>query len=348
VIGGLRSIDETAQSYTALRDVHGVELIHASATAIEPDAKTVTLDSGRNVRYDRLVVAPGISLKWGTPEGYDAAASEVMPHAWKAGPQTTLLRRRLQAMKDGGTVVIAVPPAPFRCPPGPYERASLIAGYLKEQKPRSKVLILDGNETFSKQGLFMQAWEELYDGMIEWISVVDDGHVQRVDPASGTLFTLLDDYRADVANVIPAQAAGRIALDAGLADDTGWCPVDPITFESRLIPGVHVLGDACRTGPMPKSASAANSHAKNCALALSAWFNGDAPGEPSYHNTCYSLVGRDYGISVSMIYKLKDGVIAGVEGAGGVSPMDAAHAHRIAEAEFARGWYASITSDTFS
>ena len=347
VVAGWRSLGEIAQGYTALRDIHGVDVIHDTATRIEPDRRTVVLNSGRDLRYDRVVVAPGIGFKWGTPEGYDQAASRIMPHAWDAGPQTTLLRERLVAMQDGGTVGIAIPAAPFRCPPGPYERASLIAGYLKKYKPRSKVLLLDGNETFSKQALFTQAWETLYPGMIDRISLADDGAVQRVEVGSSTLFTHLDDYKVDVANVIPPQHAGVLARDSGLADNTGWCPVDHKTFESKLIPGIHVLGDACRAGQMPKSGSSANSQAKNCALALVAYLNGDQPGEPSYHNTCYSLISEDYGISVTMIYRLEDGVIRGVEGAGGVSSIDADRRYRAAEAYFARGWYASITSDTF-
>jgi len=347
VIAGLQSITQIAHSYNKLREIYGVNVVVDSVKDIHPDNKSIMLSSGDKIKYDRLVVAPGILLKWDSPEGYDENASKIMPHAWKAGKQTSLLQQQLQSMKDGGTVAISVPAAPFRCPPGPYERASLIAEYLKGHKPRSKILILDSNGKFPKQALFMQAWQELYPNMIEWVSVTDDGAVQRVDVASRTLITLLEEHKVDVANVIPAQTAARIAIDTGLADATSWCPVNQKTFESKHIADIHVLGDACMAGEMPKSASSANSQAKNCALALVASLTGETVPEPSFHNTCYSLVGRNYGISITMIYRLKDGSISAVNGAGGVSPLSSSPDFRVAEANFARGWYSSITSDTF-
>ena len=243
-----------------------------------------------------------------------------MPHAWKAGEQTVLLRRQLEAMADGGTVVISAPANPFRCPPGPYERASLIAYYLKTAKPRSKLIVLDAKDSFSKQRLFQAAWQQLYPGLIEWVSLSNGGKVTSVDPASRTLVTDFASYKADVANVIPPQRAGHIAEVAGVSDATGWCPIDPITFESRLQPGIHVIGDAAIAGAMPKSAFAANAQAKVCAAAVAALLNDEPPSPPKLINTCYSLVAPDYGISIAGVYHPVDGQLVDVQGAGGVSP----------------------------
>ena len=218
--------------------------------------------------YDRLVLAPGIDLRFDALPGYDEPASLKMPHAWKAGEQTTLLRKQIEAMEDGGVVVFAVPAAPLRCPPAPYERASLIAHYLKSKKPRSKILILDAKDGFSQQKLFEAAWKELYPGMIERIALSQGGRVTSVDPATNTIVTDFGNYTAQVASVIPPQKAGRIAEIAGVADNTGWCPIDPVSFVSKLVPNVHVIGDACIAGQIPKSASAANAQGKACAAAV--------------------------------------------------------------------------------
>ncbi|MGQ0657106.1 MAG: FCSD flavin-binding domain-containing protein [Chromatiales bacterium] len=346
VVGGLQQLDYLRVNREPVA-LAGVKLVNDSVTGIDGNACAVTLAGGATLAYDRLVVAPGIQLQWGSPEGYDEAAAAHMPHAWQAGAQTELLRKQLADMADGGVVIIAVPAAPFRCPPGPYERASLVAHYLKQHKPHSKILILDANEKFSKQALFKEAWDALYPGLIEWVPVTEDGAVARVEPKSMTLYTALGEHKAAVANVIPAQGAGKLAADAGLTDQSGWCPVDPKTFESRNMPGVHVIGDACIANPMPKSASAANSQAKNCALAVHALLRGEQPGEPSLHNTCYSLAAPDYGISVNGIYGLSAGKIVELEGAGGLSPVGAEPEFRAREAEYDRDWYASIVADSF-
>ena len=347
VLGGFGRLTQLRFGYQILRGRHGVEVIHASAAGIETKGRQhqLLLLGGRRLDYDFLVVAPGVDLLWGHPEGYDEEASLVMPHAWKAGPQTDLLAQQIAAMADGGVVAIAVPPKPFRCPPGPYERASLIAHYLKERKPRSKVLILDANDKFTKQELFQQGWKELYGNLVEWVPVGGGGTVHRVDPATRTLHTDVEAHQVAVANVIPAQRAGGFAQEAGLADATGWCPVDPQTMASTRVPGVFVLGDAAIAGAMPKSASAANSHAKCCALAIAAHFYGDKPGGAIYHNTCYSLVGPEYGISVTGIYRAHAEGIA--QEAGGVSPLQADRAFRAKEAEYTYGWYRSITAEAF-
>jgi sulfide dehydrogenase [flavocytochrome c] flavoprotein subunit len=346
VLSGERSIDSLTFGYDGLKG-HGVNVIHDEVTDINPANKKVSTKAGQTVGYDYLVVSPGISFKWGAIEGYDEAAAEKMPHAWKAGPQTVLLRKQLMAMEDGGTVFIVAPPNPFRCPPGPYERAAQIAHYLKHHKPKSKVIILDSKDRFSKAGLFRQGWEKYYPGMIEWVSRANDGKVIEVDPDSNLLITEFEEHEAAVANVIPPQQAGHIAHVAGLVDDSGWCPVNQHTFESTLHSDVHVIGDASIAGKMPKSGYAANSQAKMTAACIAAKVNGRPLPNPSYVNTCYSLVAPEHGISVAMVYRLEDGNIVGVKGAGGLSPMDASDEQRAAEAVYARSWFRNITSDIF-
>ena len=306
----------------------------------------MTLADGTRLSYDRLVVAPGIDIRWDALPGYGEAAAEKMPHAWKAGAQT-LLRRQLEAMEDGGLVVISAPANPYRCPPGPYERASLIAHYLKTKKPRSKLILLDAKDAFSKQKLFQNAWKELYPGLIEWVPLSSGGKVTAVDPAALTLATDFQTYKPAVANVIPPQKAGHIAELAGVADRSGWCPIDPVTFESTLQPNIHVIGDAAIAGAMPKSAFAANAEAKVCAAALAALLAGGTPATPKLINACYSLVAPDYGISVAGVYQPANGQLVEVAGAGGVSPLDAPAATRAAEASIADGWFRTITAEAF-
>jgi len=346
VIGGLREL--SAQQFTYARvAADGITVIPAMATAVDPAAKSVTLDNGTRLPYDRLVLAPGIDIRWGALPGYDEAAAAAMPHAWKAGEQTLLLRRQLEAMDDGGLVVIAAPANPFRCPPGPYERASLIAHYLKTKKPKSKLLVLDAKDAFSKQRLFQAAWAELYPGLLEWVPLSKGGAVTSVDAATRTLVTDFGKHQAKVANVIPPQKAGRIAEAAGVADRSGWCPIDPVTFESTLQPGIHVIGDAAIAGAMPKSAFAANSQAKSCAAAVVTLLDGGLPAAPKLINTCYSLVAPDYGISVAGVYVPTKGQLAAVPGAGGVSPANAPRGARAAEAVLAEAWFRTITGEVF-
>ena len=346
VLGGLYDMDFITHGYDALREKYGVKVVHDSAVDIDAEAKKVRLAGGSSLQYDRLVVSPGIDLRWGAIEGYDEAASATMPHAWKAGEQTVILRRQLEAMPDGGVVIIAPPGNPFRCPPGPYERASLIAHYLKNNKPRSKILIFDAKPKFSKQPLFEQGWQALYPGMIEWISESEGGAIDSVNVKAMTVNpTFGDPQKGDVVNVIPPQKAGTIAEVAGLTDDNGWCPVDQRTFESKAQKDIYVIGDASIATPMPKSGFAASSQGKVCATAIVASLSGQEMPDPSYVNTCYSLVGPDYGISVAAVYRMGDNGIAAVAGAGGVSPKDADAEFRVAESRYAVGWYQSITSD---
>ncbi|HZB39176.1 MAG TPA: FCSD flavin-binding domain-containing protein, partial [Beijerinckiaceae bacterium] len=291
--------------------------------------------------------SPGIDIRWNALPGYDEAAAEKMPHAWRAGPQTALLRRQLEAMEDGGVVVMAAPANPFRCPPGPYERASLIAHYLKTKKPKSKLILLDAKDQFSKQRLFQNAWKELYPDHLEWVSLSNGGKVTGVDASTMTLSTDFGSHKAAVANVIPPQKAGRIAEVAGVADQTGWCPIDPVTFESKLVPNIHVLGDATIAGGMPKSAFTANAQAKICAAATAKLVAGEQPEQPKLINTCYSVAAPDYGITVAGVYQPVNGVLTEVQGSGGVSPIDAPRSARAEEALYAAGWFNTITGEVF-
>ena len=346
VLANLREISQQEFGYEGIKRV-GVTVAATSATAVDAATRTVTLADGNRLSYDRLVLSPGIDVDWGAIPGYDEAAAQKMPHAWKAGSQTVLLRQQLQDMKDGGLVVMSAPANPFRCPPGPYERASLIAYWLKVWKPKSKLLLLDSKDAFSKQRLFQNGWAELYPGMIEWVPLSKGGKVTSVDPATLTLVTEFGSHKADVANVIPPQKAGAIASRTGVADRTGWCPVEPVAFESTLQRGIHVLGDAAIMGAMPKSAFAANAQAKVCAAAIVELLAGRAPQPPLLINTCYSLLAADYGISIAGVYRADKGLLTDVPGAGGVSALDAVGGLRGQEALYAASWFGTIAAETF-
>ena len=357
VLSNERSLDSIKFGYDGLKK-HGVKVVIDEVTGIDGATKTVTTAKSGDFAGDRVIVSPGVSYKWDAIPGYDEKASETIPHAWKAGPQTALLHKQLEAMEDGGTVVICPPPNPFRCPPGPYERASQIAHYLKANKPKSKVLILDSKAKFSKQGLFTQGWVDNYgydidangsnDGsFIEWRSVSNGGKVSKIDAATKTVTAgeLDDEIKADVLNVIPPQVAGSIAKTAGLTDDSGWCPIDKKTFESTLHKGIHVIGDSCIATKMPKSGYAANSQAKVCATAVVASLHGKDMVVPAYVNTCYSVIAPGYGISVAAVYRLKGDTISKVS--GGLTPKDATPAQRAREVQYAYSWFNNITQDIF-
>ncbi|MGF9761558.1 FAD-dependent oxidoreductase [Microvirga sp. 0TCS3.31] len=346
VLAGLRPIEAQEFNLDAV-EKDRIDIVRKRAVRVDPQARRVALEDGSSLDYDRLVLSPGVDIRFDALPGYDGAAAATMPHAWKAGEQTTLLRRQLEAMDDGGTFVMTAPANPFRCPPGPYERASLIAHYFKTQKPRSKILILDAKDSFSKQRLFQAAWQDLYPGMIEWVSLSSGGNVVEADARSKTLLTDFGRHTGDVVNVIPPQRAGQIAQVAGVADRTGWCPIDPVTFESRLQPNVHVIGDASIAGGMPKSAFSANAQGKVCAAAIASLLRGEAPIEPKLINTCYSLVAPDYGISVAGVYSPRNGVLTDVEGAGGTSPASAPPAFRAQEATYAEAWFQTITREVY-
>jgi sulfide dehydrogenase [flavocytochrome c] flavoprotein chain len=345
VIAGLRDIGAQQFDYDKVAAA-GIDVVAQAAANVDPQAHQVRLADGSALSYDHLVLAPGIEVRFDALPGYDESAAQKMPHAWQAGAQTLLLRQQLEAMEDGGLVAIAVPANPSRCPPAPYERASLIAHYLKQRKPRSKVLILDAKDNFSQQRLFEKAWHELYEGMIERVSLSDGGRVTSVDPNTNTIVTEFGDHVAQVANVIPPQRAGRIAQIAGATDKTGWCPIDPMTFASKLLPDVHVIGDACLGGGIPKSAAAASAQGNACATAIVAGLAGKAPETPRLTGICYDIVAPGYAFSLAGLYQPKDDIFAEVEG-GGTSALDAPHEVRAREAEEAQRWYRTITGEIF-
>jgi sulfide dehydrogenase [flavocytochrome c] flavoprotein subunit len=346
VIAGLRGLEAQQFGYDKVA-ASGITVIAQAVAKVDAGARTVSLADGASLGYERLVLAPGIDLRFDALPGYDEAASARMPHAWKAGEQTVLLRKQLEAMEDGGLVVIAPPAGPHRCPPAPYERASLIAHYLKTQKPRSKLIILDAKDTFSQQRLFQNAWKELYPGLVEWVPLSQGGNLASVDPSTNTLITDFDQYTAQVANVIPPQKAGRIAALAGAADRSGWCPIDPITFESKLLPNVHVIGDACLGGALPKSAFSASTQAKACAGVVASLIAGDAPAASKLIGACYSLAAPDYGFSIVGVYVPKNDLLVEVEGAGGSSPIEAPREFRAREAALAQAWFETVTDEIF-
>jgi len=307
----------------------------------------VKLKSGKTLSYDRLVLSPGIQLNYEKVAGYSKAVSEKLPHAWKAGAQTVTLRKQLEAMPDGGTFLMIAPPNPYRCPPGPYERACLVADYFKKHKPKSKIVILDPKDKFSKQGLFVEAWDTLYPGMIDWVSPERGGVVASVDAASMTVKTKDGDtIKANVINVIPPMQAGKIITASGLADDKGWAPVNQRSFESSKAKNIYVIGDSCIAGPVPKSGYGANSEAKIAASAIVQSLNEAELIVPKWVNTCYSYVSAQDAISVAGVYELDSGgKIIEIKGSGGVSAKGGKNWK--AEAIYAKGWYEGIRDDTW-
>ncbi|MFL2523362.1 MAG: FCSD flavin-binding domain-containing protein [Candidatus Azotimanducaceae bacterium] len=346
VIAGRRSLAAQTFDYRGL-EAAGVEVVRGMAVDVDATKQCVRLQGGVTIDYDRLVLAPGVMLNFDQLSGMSEQGAEKMPHAWQAGAQTTLLRRQIEAMPDDGLIVISVPAAPYRCPPGPYERASLIASYLKQNKPKAQILILDSNERFSKQALFQQGWKRLYGDRIRWQSASNDGRVIRVEPDAMRLHTDFATHTPDVANIIPPQQAGLIAHRAGVADVSGWCPVNSLSFESRLQPNIHVIGDAAIAAPMPKSAFAANAQAKVCAIALVRLFRGMQPQSTVLANTCYSYLEPNSAISISGAYRTQDGQFASIAAAAGASPLIPPEGLQAKEALHAADWFRAITQETF-
>ncbi len=347
-LGGLRSYESLWHDYAELREKYQVRVLHDWATGVDPEKQRVQLSDGTSIEWDRLVLSPGIDIRWGALEGYDEAASHIAPHAWKPGEQSRLLKQQLEAMPDGGTFILVAPDNPFRCPPGPYERVSMVAHYFKQHKPRAKILLLDSKDSFSKQGLFTQGWQTHYGDMIEWVGRSSDGHVTRVDAKRLEVETEFGEiHKADVLNVVPPQKAGAIADIAGTTDASGWVPVDPRTFASTQIPGVYVIGDATQVAPMPKSGFIASVQAKIVARAILSDMAGEEPVEPQWVNTCYSLITPQHGISIAGVYEVYNDALREVPNSGGPSPMDVDPTFRALEAEYARAWYAAITQDVW-
>jgi NADPH-dependent 2,4-dienoyl-CoA reductase/sulfur reductase-like enzyme len=345
VLGGSRTIEQLTTSYDGLRK-RGVNVVHDTVTAVDADKKQVRLASGTTLSFDRLIVSPGIEFMYEAVKGMTAADAETIPHAWKAGPQTVLLRRQLEAMPDGGTVVLSVPLAPYRCPPGPYERTCQIAYYLKTRKPKSKLLVLDANPQVTSKGpLFTRVWKEDYAGIVEY---QPNMAINEVD-VRGRIFVsnLGDRIKGDVLNFIPQQRAGNIARDAGLVTaNNRWCEVDWMTTESVRVPGVHVLGDSTLSAPgMPKSGHMANQHGKAAAAAIVELMNGRSPVPPMMANTCYSFVDDRNAIHVASVHHWDAGkkTMVTVPGSGGVSGQD--RSQWSIEGQFAWGWAQTVWSD---
>jgi sulfide dehydrogenase [flavocytochrome c] flavoprotein subunit len=343
VIAGYKSMGDIQHKYDGLRK-HGVQVVFDEATAVDASKRVVKLARGADLAYDRLILSPGIDFMYDQIAGYAAAMnSGRVLHGWKAGAQTVGLRNQLLAMRDGGVFVISVPPVPYRCPPGPYERASQVASYLKKAKPRSKVLILDSSpDVTSKGGLFKKAWAELYPGMIEFRG---SSKAIGVDTQRGIVKLETEDVKGDVLNVIPPQRAGDIAVKAGIATaNNRWCDVDWLTCESKVVKGIHVLGDATQSAPvMPKSGAMANQHGKLCASAVIALLNGRAPNpDPKIANTCYSYVSESEAIRVSSVHTwdVKDRTLKTVPGSGGVSA-----ARTALEGSYGWAWAVNIWQD---
>lgn len=345
-IGGLmKDMAPLTINYDKLAANHGIKFVQAEVTGVDASAKLVHTSRG-DIRYDRLVLSPGIDFRTEEIKGYNLASTpDVMPHAWKAGPQTVLLRKQLEAMPAGGTVVMSIPLAPFRCPPGPYERASMIAMYLKQHKPKSKIVVLDGNpDIVSKKGLFLKGWKKHYEGIIDYRPAKK---VTEIDAAKKTvLIEGLEDVRGDVVNLIPPQRAGAIAVAAGVVGpDKNWCPINPTTFESTLKKDIHVIGDACIAGAMPKSGYSANSEAKACATNIVNAMNGRELVDMSGINTCYSYLSAKEAVSVTGVYlvdKAKNAIVA-APGSVAVSP-DLSEL----EAIYAESWLKNILTEMSS
>lgn len=347
-LGDFKKFGEITHSYDKLASAHGVKLNHQAATAIDRDKKQVVLADGSRLAYDRVVVAPGISLKYDSVPGWGKEHEKVMPHAWQAGEQTKLLKARLDAVPDGGTIVMIAPPNPFRCPPGPYERVSMMAHTLKAAgKNKARIVIIDPKPKFSKQGLFQEGWEKYYSGMIEWMAPDIHSGIKSVDPKTNTVVTGFETYKnAALVNVIPAQVAGAIAQQAKLTDKSGFCPIDASTMRSTMDPNIFVIGDASIAGAMPKSGFAANSQAKVAAMAVRGDLTGSKVFPARYANTCWSLIETGDVVKVGAAYAAKGGKIAPTSKF--ISKTKESADIRKQNVQENLGWYAGVTADMFS
>lgn len=344
VLGGFRTFESIGHNYGKLASEYGINVVHDWAVSVDRAGKAVSLASGGKVSYDRLIVSPGIDFVDGSVPGWDVSAQNVMPHAYKAGSQTQLLKAQVEAMPEGGTFVMAAPPNPYRCPPGPYERVSMVAHVLKAKNPKAKILVFDPKPKFSKMALFQEGWQNHYPGMVEWVGG-DFGKVLRVDPAAMTVSVEGETVKAAVCNVIPAQKAGHIAEVAGLTNEKGWCPIVPATMQSRIDENVYVLGDATDNGDMPKSGFSANSQAKVAAMAVRGSLLGSKVFPARYSNTCWSLIDTDDGVKVGGSYEATADKIASTGGFISKTGEDAALRKQTFEESL--GWYAGITADMF-
>ncbi len=344
VIGGTKTMEDITVSYDGLKNKWGVRIIQDDVVAVDAAKRSISLAKGGAMTYDRLVLSPGVDFMWDQIPGLNNADAQAkILHAWKAGPQTVALRKQLEGMKDGGTYAIAIPKAPYRCPPGPYERACLVANYFKQNKPKSKVIILDANEdVVSKKGLFVKAWEDLYKGTLEYRN---NSELKDVDVKTNTAILEFDKFKADVLNVIPPHRAGDIAAKSGLKlINNRWVDINWLSMEVNSTPGVHVIGDAIFPAPtMPKSGHMANQHGKLAAAAILNLLSGQEPSPtPVVMNTCYSFVDAKQAIHVTSVHQYDPAtkVVQPVKGAGGVSA-----ARNEIEGKVALGWAKNIWAD---
>lgn len=347
-LGGVKTFEEITHSYDKLAANYGIKIARQMASAIDREKKQVVLADGSRLSYDRLVVSPGIELKYDSVPGWGKAHEEKMPHAWVAGPQTQLLRKQLEAVPDGGVIVMVAPPNPYRCPPGPYERVSMMAYSLKKAgKTKSKIFVIDPKETFSKQGLFQQGWERHYPGMVEWLGPKIHDGLKSVDPATMTVTTGFETYKnCALVNIIPAQSAGKIALDAGLANASGFCPINAENMQSTFDSSIYVLGDSSIAGDMPKSGFSANSQAKVAAMMIRGELTGARTFPARYTNTCWSLIADDDTVKVGGVYEPKPDKITA--SSTFVSKTDETAEFRKATQTENIGWYSGIVADMLS
>lgn len=343
-LGGFRDFESLQHGYDKVA-AGGVTVINDMATAVDRAAKTVTLAGGQVLPYDRLILSPGIDFKDGSVPGWSLDVAEVMPHAYKAGPQTQLLKKMVEEMPQGGTFAMVAPPNPYRCPPGPYERISMVAHVLKQKNPTAKILVLDPKEKYSKQALFEEGWARHYDGMVEWVGPDFGGAAVEVRADTMEVVVEGEAQKVDVCNVIPGQVAGKIAALAGVTDETGWAPVHPDTMKSKMDENIWVLGDSSAQGDMPKSGFSANSQAKVAAMTIRGELLQSKVFPARYSNTCWSLIAPDDGVKVGASYEPTPEKIASVESFISQTGEDAAL--RKATYEESLGWYAGITTDIF-
>lgn len=371
VVTGHSPIAEITVSHAVLQSKYGIAFIYDRVIGVDPQTQRVTLAGGGALAYDRMIVSPGIDLIYDETEGYDQTVSETnIPHAWKAGRQTLLLKAQVAAMPDNGTFILVPPPVPYRCPPGPYERASLLVEMFRVTKPRAKLLILDLKDGFTKDQPFMLGWNRLYGfnipdskmanmpadvvthtapGPLEWVAGSQGGKVERIDAAAMTVTTQAGEtIKGDVINFVPPQKAAKLAYDMDLVDDR-WCPVHGATMESMRHPGIHVIGDAAIAGDMPKSGYSANTQAKMVAMQINRLLTGQDLVEPMYSNVCFSRVSAEYGVSIADVYRLDRAAnkITKAPDAGGVSPLDATHQINRMEAFYQAAWMANFEEDCF-
>ncbi|MFK8033081.1 MAG: FCSD flavin-binding domain-containing protein [Hyphomicrobiales bacterium] len=344
-LGGFRDFESTGHGYDGLANGHGINVVHDWALSADGASKTVTLGSGATLAYDKLVLSPGIDIKYDSVPGYSVEGQSRAPHGWKSGTQVQLIKAQVEAMPEGGTFLMVPPPNPYRCPPGPYERISMIAHILKQKNPSASIIVLDPKPKFSKQGLFSEGWESHYPGMVEWIDPDTHGGILNVDTDNLTVETDLDTFEADAMSIIPAQKAGAIAMHSGVTDGD-WAPIVPASMQSKADENIYVLGDASVASAMPKSGFSANSQAKVASNHIRAELTGSRVFEPRFVNTCWSLIAPDDGVKVGARYKAGAEKIESTETF--ISKTAESADLRRETYEESESWYSAITTDMFS